>query len=185
MRIMDSYSKWADSQAELLRLRESGKTLAEIGSIIGVSRQRVFQIVNHTYQVKSIAIPGISRIRGRPRKQRQFSLPFNFKSALTTKERYYQGKETVLTYYGKGKLACVLCGFTDTRALSIDHINGDGAAHRKTFKGSLYNWLIKHKYPAGFRTLCMNCQWITKSEKHLVRSDPNEQEIARGKAVTK
>ncbi len=75
-------------------------------------------------------------------------------------------KRIVLTHYGNGKCACVNCGFDDLRALSIDHIDGHGAEHRRrnNIKGvEFYKWLIKNNYPEGYQTLCMNCQWIKMS----------------------
>ena len=72
-------------------------------------------------------------------------------------------KTRVITHYGNGKAACVKCGFSDIRALVIDHINGDGASHRKTVKGigmRFYLWLEKNNYPDGFQTLCSNCNLI-------------------------
>ena len=75
-------------------------------------------------------------------------------------------KAEVLTHYGNGKLACVSCGFADIRALSIDHINNDGAKHRREDKliggRGIYRWLKEQGYPEGFQTLCMNCQWIKR-----------------------
>ena len=76
-------------------------------------------------------------------------------------------KTDVLGHYGSGKLGCVKCGFTDIRALSIDHINGDGATHRKVIKMSgqrFYRWLKVNDYPKGYQTLCMNCQFIKAAE---------------------
>ena len=74
-------------------------------------------------------------------------------------------KEQVLTHYGGGKLACIKCGFTDERALTIDHIDGNGNQHRKEVKRqNLYRWLRRADYPEGFQTLCMNCQWIKRME---------------------
>jgi len=78
-----------------------------------------------------------------------------------------QIKAEVLTYYGNGKLACVHCGFDDVRALSLDHINGDGAERRR--KGEpmgvmLYRKLRRGEYPQGYQTLCGNCQLIKKFE---------------------
>ena len=77
---------------------------------------------------------------------------------------YYDRKIKVLTHYGDGKLVCKLCGFDDIRALSIDHINGGGAKHIKSLRGHFYDWLIENDFPEGYRTLCMNCQWITKAQ---------------------
>jgi len=74
-------------------------------------------------------------------------------------------KVEVLTHYGNGKLACVRCGFTDLRALSIDHMNGGGAKHIRSLHKPFYEWLVENDYPEGYRTLCMNCQWIHKGQK--------------------
>ena len=74
-------------------------------------------------------------------------------------------RSLVLAHYGpEGKPQCWLCGFGDVRALSIDHINGDGAAHRKTFKGHIEKWLRDNGLPLGFQTLCLNCHAIKTLE---------------------
>ncbi len=67
-------------------------------------------------------------------------------------------KMEALNKYGR---SCANCGIVDTEVLSIDHINNDGAAHRRqTGAGSgsaFYAWLKAFEYPAGFQTLCLNC----------------------------
>jgi hypothetical protein len=72
-------------------------------------------------------------------------------------------KIEVLTHYGSGACRCVKCGFPDHKALSIDHINGDGAAdRRKNGKVNIYQFLKTRGYPSGYQTLCMNCQFIKR-----------------------
>ena len=84
-------------------------------------------------------------------------------------------KTEVLTHYGNGKLACVKCGFDDIRALSIDHIKGNGAEERKRLGASrLYNYLRERNYPRGYQTLCMNCQWIKKAKNGEYRQSPRK-----------
>uniref|UniRef100_A0A6H1ZII1 Uncharacterized protein n=1 Tax=viral metagenome TaxID=1070528 RepID=A0A6H1ZII1_9ZZZZ len=80
------------------------------------------------------------------------------------KRRSENRKIEVLAYYGGGKVACVSCGFSDIRALSIDHVNGNGCEHRKEVGNGihLYNWLVKNNYPEGYQTFCMNCQFIKR-----------------------
>lgn len=79
-------------------------------------------------------------------------------------------KERVISHYSNGTMACKRCGFSDIRALSIDHIKGNGAKERRTIgmpKGGgdfFYRWLKKQNYPEGYQVLCMNCQWIKRSE---------------------
>ena len=70
-------------------------------------------------------------------------------------------KNDVLNAYGT---VCACCGEEDIRFLTVDHINNDGAAHRKSLTGTnkaaghnIYRWLRQNNYPPGFQILCMNC----------------------------
>jgi hypothetical protein len=63
-------------------------------------------------------------------------------------------------YAAYGGYRCVCCGETTEAFLSIDHINNDGANHRRSVeRRSIYKWLKRHKYPEGFQILCMNCNF--------------------------
>jgi len=72
-------------------------------------------------------------------------------------------KAEVLTHYGNGILVCVRCGFSDIRALSLDHIDGTGWSERRSGH-ALYHQLRRKGYPTGYQTLCMNCQFIKRQE---------------------
>ena len=73
-------------------------------------------------------------------------------------DKYPKARTAALMYYGNGKLACVCCGESRLKFLTIDHINNDGNIHRKKNGTSLIAyWLKIHKYPEGFQTLCFNC----------------------------
>jgi len=67
-------------------------------------------------------------------------------------------RSEVLEAYGN---ACQCCGETQPEFLSIDHINNDGAQHRKTIKGpNIYDWLRNQGFPKdNFQILCMNCNF--------------------------
>lgn len=55
---------------------------------------------------------------------------------------------------------CLCCGETNDIFLCIDHVNNDGAVHRRTdlrCGKTIYIWLRRNNYPAGFQTLCYNC----------------------------
>lgn len=77
---------------------------------------------------------------------------------LQKRRQYYRDKQKVLKYYG-GECAC--CHEKNKYFLTIDHINNDGAEHRRKIKrtaGSVfYSWLIANKFPEGFQILCWNC----------------------------
>jgi hypothetical protein len=64
----------------------------------------------------------------------------------------------VFAHYGT---ICKCCGQDKpVEHLQIDHVAGDGAAHRKEIGQSrLYPWLIKQGFPAGFITLCCDCNF--------------------------
>jgi hypothetical protein len=74
----------------------------------------------------------------------------------------FNKKISVLSHYGG---SCAVCGITDPAFLTIDHINNDGAKHRKQGIGGyrLYHWLIQNDFPSGFQVLCWNHNWL----KHL------------------
>jgi len=75
-------------------------------------------------------------------------------------------KIEILSHYANGIPKCNICKETDLRCLSIDHINGNGAKHRKENKNYSYSWLKKNNYPKEFQVLCMNCQFIKRKENH-------------------
>lgn len=64
-----------------------------------------------------------------------------------------------LRAYGGENPICVCCGEVELKFLCFDHINNNGAEHRRTIgrSTSIYHWLRKNKYPPGFQILCYNC----------------------------
>jgi hypothetical protein len=67
-------------------------------------------------------------------------------------------KKRVYEAYGGMKCAC--CGETTEAFLSIDHINNDGAEHRRTVnRRNFYKWLEENGFPPGYQVLCMNCNF--------------------------
>ena len=106
---------------------------------------------------------------------------YNHLHKVVRTEHYWQYrtqlKLEVLTHYGNGKCACVQCGFDDILALSIDHINGNGNEHRRVLGTTggrpFYVWLKKNNYPEGYRTLCMNCQYIKRFKNKEYRKEAN------------
>lgn len=89
----------------------------------------------------------------------------NRDKAIAVQKTYRQSqKETVLDHYGR---FCACCGEDEPVFLSLDHINGDGAAHRRETRkrsgASMYSLLIREGFPAGFQVLCFNCNFAKRT----------------------
>ncbi len=81
------------------------------------------------------------------------------------REYWHNLRREVFMAYGGFRCRC--CGETEEKFLSIDHINNDGAEHRRELgynsgngKGAsskTLKWLKDNGFPSGFQVLCMNC----------------------------
>ena len=63
-----------------------------------------------------------------------------------------------------GAAECSRCGYSDIRALQIDHINGGGSVHRNSFTSNKVYMKYIRENPHEFQILCANCNWIKKDE---------------------
>ena len=76
-------------------------------------------------------------------------------------------KLKVISHYSNNMLKCNVCENSMYEHLTLDHLNNDGAEHRKKviFNGnrhggnSTYLWVIRNNYPDIFQILCMNCNY--------------------------
>lgn len=115
----------------------AGRTHAQIAASVGCSRFVVGRVL-------SASVRDAYRVRNRARQAAASAR----KTAL------------VLARYGQ---ACACCGTADD--LTIDHINGDGAAHRLALYGDpcagtgdrFHRWLIANHFPPGYQVLCRRC----------------------------
>jgi hypothetical protein len=99
-----------------------------------------------------------ARIASMPKKQLEaWRMQINAGNTM----RRYEVRDRVYRAYGGYVCAC--CGETEKAFLSIDHIENDGATHKRKFNlktgEQMYRWLARNNFPSGFQILCMNCQW--------------------------
>jgi len=86
---------------------------------------------------------------------------FRDKRLKERQDAYDRKRAKVLTHYGNGMCACVQCGFSDVRALNIDHIKEVGTKNgKKLVADRLIYYLFNNNYPSGYQTLCSNCNTI-------------------------
>lgn len=82
-----------------------------------------------------------------------------------TKEYWRRLRLEIMDAYGGRRCAC--CGESNQMFLSVDHINGDGAQHRRQLGYTTGNgrggssrtmqWIKQNNFPPGFQVLCFNC----------------------------
>jgi len=85
-------------------------------------------------------------------------------------EYRFKLKVVAISHYSNGTMSCTRCGFNaDIDALCLDHINDDGAQHRKQLNISGRNTTsgttIYERFKAlgwmdGLQVLCANCNTI-------------------------
>lgn len=82
------------------------------------------------------------------------------KSVIAAKYRRTKRQKLVDMLGGK----CVRCGFSDIRALQVDHVNGGGIAERRTIGWNGIENKIFSGDVSGYQLLCANCNQIKKVE---------------------
>ena len=75
------------------------------------------------------------------------------------RKRHWQHRLDAIAAYGGH---CEICGIANPQYLTIDHIDNNGAEHRRKMMGgniggwNFYAKLKKEGYPPGYRVLCWN-----------------------------
>lgn len=88
------------------------------------------------------------------------------KTVFKQRGKEWRNKVTAETFAHYGKV-CYCCKEQNPLFLTLGHINGDGAAHRRTLKGAgggtgsgyaFYLWLKRNNYPPlPLQVECYNC----------------------------
>ena len=97
--------------------------------------------------------------------QRKYRLN-NLDKVRESQKRYHaKNREKLFSALGA---TCKNCGFSDIRALQIDHINGGGIKERRTINTKDFHRVVlksvinnENKY----QLLCANCNWIKRTER--------------------
>jgi hypothetical protein len=78
------------------------------------------------------------------------------------KARFRQDRYDALQHYSSGEMCCSCCGERHVEFLGLDHVNDDGAAHRRSlgvYGGrAFYSWLRLTSYTYdALAVACHNC----------------------------
>ncbi len=95
-------------------------------------------------------------------RERERSYEQRCKDRIAWNGRQTRRRLRVLVFDAYGGAVCACCGEDRYEFLTIDHIAGNGAEHRRKnvkAKNDIYHWLKKEGFPPGFRVLCMNCNF--------------------------
>lgn len=85
------------------------------------------------------------------------------RAVMPAVQREYRAKlrAEVFDHYGR---VCACCGETEDFFLTLGHVNGDGAAHRRSLKmgrsgggATIWRDIIRRGFPADYRIECFNC----------------------------
>lgn len=90
--------------------------------------------------------------------------------ALEARLRVSSIRQKIIDKYGG---VCVRCGFSDIRALQVDHIKGGGKKHIKSFTNNprtYYKFVLRDE-TGMFQLLCANCNWIKRYENKECKHD--------------
>lgn len=123
----------------------------------------------------------------------------NRKWIAANRERYNEAKSeyrfklkmAAIEYYSQGSMSCAICGYdADIDALCLDHIEHDGAAHRKSLGiagratgagTTMYERLKALGWQAGLQVLCANCNTVKEIQRKRGRNSDQMRIATAGK----
>lgn len=132
-----------------------GRTCGDCGEYKGADNYWVVKKTGNLFAYCKVC--GAKRNRDRHQERYQ---DVSYRERLLAQQRAEKRtlKEAVIAAYGGG---CACCGEFTFEFLTLDHVNNDGAAHRKeTGLGSgidMWRLARRKNYPDIFQILCWNC----------------------------
>jgi len=158
------------SQERRCRVCERVKNLEDF-AIVYAKNSRGVNYRQHTCQECSRAKLRIKEAKRRKDKSaeinsRRRELWHLNKEKMKAQKRASDKRLKNLVFEAYGGYECTCCGETEETMLTIDHIDENGAAHRREVSNNtakyritadIYRWLKKNGFPEGFQVLCYNC----------------------------
>jgi hypothetical protein len=98
--------------------------------------------------------------------ERQIEIEKMHREDMLREKREYNRKARLAVMAALGG-KCVKCGFSDARALQIDHVNNDGSSERNKANTAVYYKKVIESFFKGekkYQLMCCNCNWIKRFE---------------------
>ena len=129
----------------------------------------------YTQEIKDIVKEKVKEKKRHKRRYKKHKVMYQDRELKRYYEHRKERTKTVRSHYKKLRMLilnkfgnkCVKCGFSDPRALQVDHIHGGGCKDQKSrsnYLGFLKEVLEDTK--GRFQVLCANCNWIKRMENH-------------------
>jgi len=96
---------------------------------------------------------------------------------------YY--KDIVFNHYSNSDIKCANCGIDAYSVLCLDHINNDGAEHKRRLNkqgkkslgtADIYRDIIRNNFPDNFQVLCFNCNF---HKEFMRRCDEQDEKLKK------
>lgn len=143
--------------------RECRKCHKIFSRVVGDRRNAVFcsgacRQLFHVEQRKTLPSKGQCFQCAQPAAGRRLCDVCREKKRAWTNANRLEERKTAFLHYGN-KCACPGCLVTSYEFLAFDHVNNDGATHRKELGDPtrLAHWVIINGFPSTIRLLCHNC----------------------------
>lgn len=106
------------------------------------------------------------RERHREQERKRGLIYYHKNARILSEKRKVTVREMCKAVYDILGRYCKCCGFSDMRALQIDHVNGFGNKERRKLSSSSPAFYKKIIAAAGYgyQVLCANCNWIKARE---------------------
>jgi phage gpG-like protein len=127
---------------------------------------------------KKWASKNMDRVRENARRNQK---PYYQKNKIRMRDNWLRYKDKLRNqFFERYGRSCACCGEDNPMFLSIEHLNGNGAEHRRQLNrespDSIMADIRKNGWPDGYATLCMNCNFAKWRNGGMC---PHEQEVKK------
>jgi hypothetical protein len=118
-----------------------------------LTKEECYIHIRHKNGVRNI----VCRLCSLENSEVRYSLHFE-QICARIRTKYFDDKIAPFYHYSNGMLECARCGEDNVLCLALDHINNNGAEHRKLIGDNVYRWARLNNYPSIFQVVIIAIQ---------------------------